>query len=45
MLIETYSMIVPKKCTLNEYEQFYMMYGSIIRNSLLINNDTNLSKR
>lgn len=37
MLIETYAMIVPKKCTLNEYEQFYMMYGSIIRNSLLIN--------
>lgn len=35
MLIDTYTMIVPQKNTLLEYEQFYHRYGSIIRNSIL----------
>lgn len=36
MLIDTYTMIVPQTGTLEEYEKFYRMYGSIVRNSILI---------
>lgn len=36
MLIDTYTMIVPQSGTLEEYEKFYRMYGSIVRNSILI---------
>ena len=36
MLIDTYTMIVPQKDTLAEYEQFYHRYGGIVRNSILI---------
>ena len=35
MLIDTYTMIVPQNGTLAEYEQFYKMYGNIVRNSIL----------
>jgi len=35
MLIDTYTMIVPEAGTFSEYEQFYLMYGSIIRNSII----------
>ena len=35
MLIDTYTMIVPEVGTFSEYEQFYLMYGSIIRNSII----------
>ena len=35
MLIDTYTMIVPESGTFSEYEQFYLMYGSIIRNSII----------
>ena len=35
MLIDTYTMIVPQKDTLAEYEQFYHRYGGIVRNSIL----------